>query len=356
MGISRPAEKREPHPLPHRPHAEPHAEGSVQHKSEPGPYLIAWEAVELMAYGSNVGSASQWVALRISELKGRRLEGIEPEPGDVPPEQIRGLGGLLGRTGWSVADLAAATNRSEADIVAWLSDPPSLDQDAYRKILQLMKVLDYLESAIRALFARGVDIIKQCAEGGALRTIGRRIGGSGYEEIPRLDWVGDAYLDMTTGSGTAALCPAGAGIRKWWDVRFSRADLDRLYALATHGATGQGVAAHVDQNNAEGNGQPPQIPARLEIPRASATEPAGSKSQTGLPGRPSSRHLWTAEFRARISRGTLCDTLDAEAEALVSWLSGQHPDVARPTPKTVKNAIRQDYRAAQSANRQRPKI
>lgn len=67
---------------------------------------------------------------------------------------------------------------------------------------------------------------------------------------------------------------------------------------------------------------------------------------SGFPGRPSSKHLYMAQFQKRALEGRLESTLDAEARHLEEWLIRERPNAPRATHKTILNAIRDSYREA----------
>ena len=65
--------------------------------------------------------------------------------------------------------------------------------------------------------------------------------------------------------------------------------------------------------------------------------------RSGLPGRPSSKHLIEQEFRRRASANECKSTLSAEARELHEWLKKEYPDAPPATPKTITNNIRIEY-------------
>lgn len=67
-------------------------------------------------------------------------------------------------------------------------------------------------------------------------------------------------------------------------------------------------------------------------------------AKTGVPGRPSSKHLVLAELAERAREGGLPSTLAGAARELSSWLSTTHPTMPRMGEKAIANAIRKDYR------------
>ena len=69
---------------------------------------------------------------------------------------------------------------------------------------------------------------------------------------------------------------------------------------------------------------------------------------SGMPGRPSPKHLYIEEMKRRAGCGLLCDTLAQEARDLRNWLKQKHPSLNPGTIKTIENAARGDYRSLKS--------
>lgn len=65
--------------------------------------------------------------------------------------------------------------------------------------------------------------------------------------------------------------------------------------------------------------------------------------RTGLPGRPTIKHLIVQELRRRVAAGTFEGTLDAEAQALAEWAKAAYSEAPPPTWKTIRNQIRATY-------------
>ena len=65
---------------------------------------------------------------------------------------------------------------------------------------------------------------------------------------------------------------------------------------------------------------------------------------TGLPGRPTIKHLIEQELLQRIEKNQILPSLSEEACALRDWAAVRHPTVRTPTEKTIKNNIRKLYR------------
>jgi hypothetical protein len=68
---------------------------------------------------------------------------------------------------------------------------------------------------------------------------------------------------------------------------------------------------------------------------------------TGMPGRPTSRHLILEIARRRLDAGNYPPTLAAFSRELADALAKEEPGAARMTPKTVSNAVRPLWRAHQ---------
>jgi hypothetical protein len=62
--------------------------------------------------------------------------------------------------------------------------------------------------------------------------------------------------------------------------------------------------------------------------------------RTGLPGRPTSKHLIEAEFRLRWSTSHKGKKIAEWSHELLAWLKSEHPNAMQPTPKTVINLLR----------------
>lgn len=91
---------------------------------------------------------------------------------------------------------------------------------------------------------------------------------------------------------------------------------------------------------------PPGLRAFVE---AGAKPAAIESTKSSAPGRPTSMDLVAAEMRARAARDELLKTLTAEAEYLARWFAEAHPSAARPTPKTIMNRLRRDYKLLQAS-------
>jgi hypothetical protein len=67
--------------------------------------------------------------------------------------------------------------------------------------------------------------------------------------------------------------------------------------------------------------------------------------RTGLPGRPTSKHLYLAELERRASLGLMLPEVKAESVALHHWLKKEHGSAAASaSPKAIENSIRDTYR------------
>jgi hypothetical protein len=89
----------------------------------------------------------------------------------------------------------------------------------------------------------------------------------------------------------------------------------------------------------------PAIPKSVAV---HANELAKAKEQgiysTGVAGRPSSKGLARLQMHRRASEGRLCGGLAEEMRDLLEWLKQSHPGAPIPTPKTLANALRHEYR------------
>jgi hypothetical protein len=80
-----------------------------------------------------------------------------------------------------------------------------------------------------------------------------------------------------------------------------------------------------------------------EDPPCIASAPPDTHS--GMPGRPTSRHLYEAELERRHTTGEMLPAVGQEAEALLAWLKSSHPNLAAGRPRSIENNIRDQHRA-----------
>jgi hypothetical protein len=71
--------------------------------------------------------------------------------------------------------------------------------------------------------------------------------------------------------------------------------------------------------------------------------------RTGMPGRPTSKHLVLAKARCRFDAGNLPSSLAAFSRELADALALEEPDAAPMTAKTVSNAIRKLWHERQKS-------
>ena len=90
--------------------------------------------------------------------------------------------------------------------------------------------------------------------------------------------------------------------------------------------------------------------AKAPAPEARSPEDV-DPYRTGLPSRPSIRHLITQEFARRVKDGEWHRDLSDEADALIEWAKKTHSSAPTPAIGTIKNHIRKAHLAAVS---QRP--
>jgi hypothetical protein len=66
--------------------------------------------------------------------------------------------------------------------------------------------------------------------------------------------------------------------------------------------------------------------------------------KSGLPGKPTIKHLVLAEFERRAGAGDAEKTLEKEAAVLRLWASKEHREASTPSARTIENQIRPRYR------------
>jgi hypothetical protein len=79
-------------------------------------------------------------------------------------------------------------------------------------------------------------------------------------------------------------------------------------------------------------------------PDASSTQQAVVRS--GLPGKPTSKHLYLEKLTARIKVGEVAPSLQGEATFLRDWLEKTYPDAPSSGLSAIKNNIRASYNEA----------
>lgn len=70
---------------------------------------------------------------------------------------------------------------------------------------------------------------------------------------------------------------------------------------------------------------------------------------TGLPGRPTTRHVYEPEFERRIAAEEIEKSLAGEARYLRGWVKANHPEYPVPGVGTLENNIRERYWIARRA-------
>jgi hypothetical protein len=86
-------------------------------------------------------------------------------------------------------------------------------------------------------------------------------------------------------------------------------------------------------------------PAIAEPETESGRVPGDAYTHSGFPGRPSKgKHLIDDEFDRRVAAREALPSLAEEAKVLFDWFKQEHPTLARPTIKTIKENIRLRHR------------
>jgi hypothetical protein len=80
----------------------------------------------------------------------------------------------------------------------------------------------------------------------------------------------------------------------------------------------------------------------------STQEPA---VRSGLPGKPTSKHLYLQKLAARIETGEVASSLEREATFLKDWLKKTHPEAPSSGLSAIKNNIRKSYNQARVPGR-----
>lgn len=69
-------------------------------------------------------------------------------------------------------------------------------------------------------------------------------------------------------------------------------------------------------------------------------------THSGLPGRPSAKNLYLAEFRRRQEKGLTEEKITKESKALHHWFKVHYPDLPCSSVRAIEANIRQEYNAA----------
>jgi len=87
---------------------------------------------------------------------------------------------------------------------------------------------------------------------------------------------------------------------------------------------------------------------RLQAANAKAIWPhsqiAIPETHSGMPGRPSAKHLYLAKLERRAESKQTLSTVSGEAKALYDWMETEYPNLNRGAVRTIENSIRERYR------------
>ncbi len=86
-----------------------------------------------------------------------------------------------------------------------------------------------------------------------------------------------------------------------------------------------------------------------KFPSKNQIDPSISIISSGMPGRPSAKHLYLKELQNRVAQRNLEDTLSNQAKVLLQWMNGTYPEINPGTLGTVRNNIRATYNRAKAA-------
>lgn len=178
---------------------------------------------------------------------------------------------------------------------------------------------------IRNMDAALHEGLKTWGQDGRMIAIARNTGSGKFELLPKSLWV-FAGIDLKTGA-----------ISLEGEQRFDAPK----FLLAEFIPNNHAIFEHVTLVNDPASAGLSEDEAP-EVPVTALPAPMGS----GLPGRPTSRHLIETEFERRKEGGTLAPSLNKEAKALSVWLADTHPKAPRASPKTIANHIREAWRNA----------
>ena len=89
---------------------------------------------------------------------------------------------------------------------------------------------------------------------------------------------------------------------------------------------------------------PPGTPYYRGLQLTDRPNTAPAIYETGVGGRPTSRHLFLPKLAERAATQQMESSLAKEAAWLHSWLLSEHPGAPPATAKTIEEAVRADYR------------
>jgi len=92
----------------------------------------------------------------------------------------------------------------------------------------------------------------------------------------------------------------------------------------------------------------PTSPPRFQANHRNINPPTAEEYRTGVPGRPTSKHLIEMEFNERAERKETKDRLRQEAIALSEWSAKAHPKAPELTTKTIENNLRHRFHSLKS--------
>jgi hypothetical protein len=120
----------------------------------------------------------------------------------------------------------------------------------------------------------------------------------------------------------------------------SEHDLQRL--TASQETIPRNPIADVKARGKDGGGRPSDYRPPEPVKDALCT----TYQQSGLPGKPTSKHLLLDKLNERIAANLIEATLESEATWLREWLAKKHPQAPQSGQSAIKNAIRETYNNA----------
>ncbi len=128
-----------------------------------------------------------------------------------------------------------------------------------------------------------------------------------------------------------------------YDERFGPSDRDRIHGWRE-------LRMRADQVRAVWSAAEPAAD-QIAKPEERLVECSQPETHSGMPGRPTAKHLYTAELERRHAAGEMLPEVSKEAGALLSWFRAKHPSLNAGSPGTVQNNIRDRHRALRASTK-----
>jgi hypothetical protein len=203
----------------------------------------------------------------------------------------------------STQDLARRDHSMRACVPHYAAEfaDRSADQNGLARVKSPFQSIDDVRRAVLRSFQSG-----ELAASGQWRDSSLR------EPIPSLDWADLTIEDSF--KGEMIVRHRDGSLTPWKDIRVKGAEVVSAFAVPS-----------------------------AQLPASAPSAQALVSYRSGLPGKPTSKHLYLQKLSERIKAGQLAPTLKDEATFLKGWLKQTHPSAPPGGMSAIKNAIRDAY-------------